>query len=86
MTKHVLDVWSPQLRARRRVDVYLPASYDADSRRRYPVLYMHDGQNLSDTATAFGGRPGHFGATAAGRSPRAASYAARRPGSLRARR
>lgn len=55
MTKHVLDVWSPQLRARRRVDVYLPASYDADSRRRYPVLYMHDGQNLSDPATAFGG-------------------------------
>jgi predicted alpha/beta superfamily hydrolase len=47
-------VWSPQLRNRRAVDVYLPSSYD-ESRDRYPVLYMHDGQNLSDPATAFAG-------------------------------
>ncbi|HEX9365560.1 MAG TPA: alpha/beta hydrolase-fold protein [Vicinamibacterales bacterium] len=48
------DIWSPQLRNRRNVDVYLPASYGA-GRRRYPVVYMHDGQNLSDPAVAFGG-------------------------------
>lgn len=30
----------------RRVVVYLPAGYDDDPQRRYPVLYMHDGQNL----------------------------------------
>ena len=46
-------VWSPQLRNRRDVDVYVPASY-VDG-RRYPVLYMHDGQNLTDPATAFAG-------------------------------
>ena len=47
-------VWSPQLRNRRDVDVYLPLSY-ATGRRRYPVVYMHDGQNLSDPTTAFAG-------------------------------
>jgi isoamylase len=47
-------VWSPQLRNRRHVDVYLPASY-SDGRDRYPVLYMQDGQNLSDPTTAFAG-------------------------------
>jgi predicted alpha/beta superfamily hydrolase len=45
-------VWSPQLRNRRDVDIYLPPSY-ATGRRRYPVVYMHDGQNLSDPRTAF---------------------------------
>lgn len=28
--------------------VWLPPGYDEDSRQRYPVLYMHDGQNLFD--------------------------------------
>ena len=47
------DVSSPDLRSRRRrVDVYLPQSY-ATSRKRYPVVYMLDGQNLSDPALAF---------------------------------
>jgi predicted alpha/beta superfamily hydrolase len=54
MTKRTLErVWSPQLRNRRTVDVYLPGSYP--SGRRYPVIYMHDGQNLSDPSTAFAG-------------------------------
>ncbi|HKB10185.1 MAG TPA: alpha/beta hydrolase-fold protein [Vicinamibacterales bacterium] len=54
MTKRTLErVWSPQLRNRRTVDIYLPASYP--SGRRYPVVYMQDGQNLSDPAIAFGG-------------------------------
>ncbi len=55
MNKHALDVWSPQLRNRRQIDVYLPQSYESEPRRRYPVVYMHDGQNLSDPYTAFGG-------------------------------
>jgi predicted alpha/beta superfamily hydrolase len=41
--------------AARRVDVWLPPGYAADPGRRYPVLYMHDGQNLFDPATAFAG-------------------------------
>ncbi|HMA02539.1 MAG: alpha/beta hydrolase [Gemmatimonas sp.] len=35
--------------------VYLPPGYDEDVARRYPVLYMQDGQNLFDDATAFSG-------------------------------
>lgn len=54
MTKRTLKlVWSPQLRNRRDVDVYLPASYASGI--PYPVVYMHDGQNLSDPSTAFSG-------------------------------
>jgi len=50
--KTLRAVWCPQRRNRRDVDVYLPPSYGA-GRRRYPVVYMHDGQNLSDPQTAF---------------------------------
>ena len=39
--------------AARRVDVWLPPGYDAGRRRRYPVLYMHDGQNLFDPQTSY---------------------------------
>jgi predicted alpha/beta superfamily hydrolase len=54
MNKRTLErVWSPQLRNRRTVDVYLPWSYPSGV--RYPVIYMHDGQNLSDPSTAFAG-------------------------------
>lgn len=37
----------------RDVLVYLPPGYYAEAARRYPVLYLHDGQNLFDGATAF---------------------------------
>jgi predicted alpha/beta superfamily hydrolase len=54
MTKRTLKhVWAPQLRNRRDVDVYLPASYASGV--PYPVVYLHDGQNLSDPSTAFAG-------------------------------
>ena len=54
MIKRTLkNVWSPQLRNRRDVDVYLPASYPSGV--RYPVVYLQDGQNLSDPAAAFAG-------------------------------
>ncbi len=39
----------------RDVIVYLPPGYGSEDWRRYPVLYLHDGQNLFDSATAFGG-------------------------------
>ena len=35
--------------------VYLPPGYSRFSRRRYPVLYLHDGQNVFDAATSFAG-------------------------------
>ena len=47
-------VWSPQRNTHRDIDVFLPASYRL-SRRRYPVVYMQDGQNLADAHRAFAG-------------------------------
>lgn len=45
----------PQLSGRtRRVWLYLPTGYAASS-RRYPVLYLQDGQNVFDAATSFSG-------------------------------
>ncbi|NJN18036.1 MAG: alpha/beta hydrolase [Oscillochloris sp.] len=46
---------SPQLINRRDLLVYLPPSYLEGATRRYPVLYMHDGQNLFDAGTSFAG-------------------------------
>lgn len=43
------------LNHRRDVMVWLPPSYESNSSRRYPVLYMHDGQNIVDPSTAFTG-------------------------------
>jgi predicted alpha/beta superfamily hydrolase len=40
---------------RRDVLVYLPKGYRRTRTRRYPVLYLHDGQNVFDAATSFGG-------------------------------
>ncbi len=47
----------PQLGRTRRVWVFLPRAY-ATSERRYPVLYMHDGQNVFDARTSFAGEWG----------------------------
>jgi predicted alpha/beta superfamily hydrolase len=43
------------LKNRRDVVVYLPPGYRRFSTRHYPVLYLHDGQNVFDAATAFAG-------------------------------
>jgi len=43
--------------------VYLPPGYERET-RRYPVLYMQDGQNLFDSATAFAGQEWCADATA----------------------
>lgn len=47
----------PGLDRSRGIRVYLPPSYD-QSDQRYPVIYMHDGQNLFDDATSFVGEWG----------------------------
>jgi enterochelin esterase-like enzyme len=39
----------------RDVDVWLPPGYDKAPDKRYPVLYMHDGQNLFDPALSYTG-------------------------------
>ncbi len=44
----------PQLNRTRRVWIYLPEGYSM-SKEKYPVIYMHDGQNLFDNSTSFAG-------------------------------
>jgi len=41
----------PELKRSRRIWIYLPESY-ATGQKRYPVIYMQDGQNLFDVLTA----------------------------------
>jgi predicted alpha/beta superfamily hydrolase len=49
--------YMPQLNRYRRIWIYLPAGYAA-SKKDYPVLYLHDGQNVFDAATSFSGEWG----------------------------
>lgn len=44
----------PQLNRNRKIWIYFPPGYET-SGIRYPVLYMHDGQNLFDSQTAYAG-------------------------------
>src|SRR5262249_34114407 len=52
------------LRNQRDLIVYLPPGYADQPWQRFPVLYMQDGQNLFDSATAFGGVPWNMKETA----------------------
>ena len=48
----------------RRIHIYVPPSYETSPKRRYPVLYIHDGQNAFSTAApgaAFGWGPSDVG-------------------------
>jgi predicted alpha/beta superfamily hydrolase len=47
----------PGLQRARTLRVYLPPDY-ATSDRRYPVIYLHDGQNVFDAATSYAGEWG----------------------------
>ena len=55
-------LFSPQLKNARDVLVYLPPGH-AEAGRRFPVLYMQDGQNLFDHGTAFAGNEWHVDET-----------------------
>jgi len=54
---YIPNLWSPQLENERAIFVWLPESYAA-SDKHYPVIYMHDGQNLFDAALSFCGEWG----------------------------
>jgi predicted alpha/beta superfamily hydrolase len=47
----VPTLFSPQLNQTRGYRVFLPRGYAEHADRRYPVLYMHDGQNVFDQGT-----------------------------------
>ena len=48
------EFYMPQLDRYRKIWLYLPPDYDT-STKSYPVIYMHDGQNVFDAETAFAG-------------------------------
>lgn len=50
-------VYAPQLHTNKNIRVYLPCDY-ANSNKKYPVLYMLDGQNLFDDMASFAGEWG----------------------------
>ncbi len=56
---HIVDTafYMPQLNRYRRIWIYLPPSY-SKTRKKFPVLYMQDGQNVFDNATSFSGEWG----------------------------
>ena len=45
---------APQLHCNKKIWLYLPKQYAA-SKKKYPVIYMHDGQNLFDSKTSYVG-------------------------------
>ena len=48
------EIFSPELNVKKKIWVYLPLDYDK-SEKKYPVMYMHDAQNLFDTKTSYVG-------------------------------
>lgn len=48
-----LQVAAPQLNDTIDIDVWLPDGFTANAATRYPVIYMHDGQNLFDANTTW---------------------------------
>lgn len=59
----VLEISSTVLEKSHRVRVYLPAGYEENSLKRYPVLYMHDAKNLFFPQEAFSGTDWQFDKT-----------------------
>jgi predicted alpha/beta superfamily hydrolase len=54
---HHVNLHIPQLNRDRTIRIYLPPDYSSSS-KEYPVLYMHDAQNLFDDATSYVGEWG----------------------------
>lgn len=54
VTSGTLDrvkIYSPELRDSMIIDIWLPDGYSSE--KQYPVLYMHDGQNLFDASSTW---------------------------------
>ena len=50
------EIYSRIMDIKRDFFIWLPPGYDENVSRRYPVLYMHDGQNLIDPKVAYAGK------------------------------
>ncbi len=53
IVKYHRELAGEGLNYKRDLIVWLPPSYETDTLKRYPALYMHDGQNIIDPATSF---------------------------------
>lgn len=55
-TKQVstFSIEAPQLNCTKKIWIYLPKNYNS-TQKKYPVIYMHDAQNLFDAKTSFVG-------------------------------
>ena len=54
----IVDFNMPELGRTRDIWIYLPPDYEDSTSKYYPVLYMHDGQNLFDVITSSAGEWG----------------------------
>lgn len=52
-TTNVVSSWAPTIPSRN-IRIYVPRGYDQNTWKKYPVLYMHDGQNVFQPGGAFG--------------------------------
>jgi predicted alpha/beta superfamily hydrolase len=48
------NFYIPQLKKTRKVSILLPHNYDKNTQKRYPVLYLQDGQNLFNPQSPYG--------------------------------
>ena len=48
------EIFAPELNIKKKIWVYLPKNY-SNSEKKYPVMYMHDAQNLFDAKTSYVG-------------------------------
>ncbi len=48
-----LIIYSPEMGEDINIDIWVPSDYNPCSSHRYPVIYMHDGQNLFDSETTW---------------------------------
>ncbi len=63
LRRHTIE--SKLLGGSREIIVYLPPTYEAETKRHFPVLYMQDGQNLFDPNTSYvAGKPWFLDQTA----------------------
>ncbi len=47
------SMYMPQLDSYRKILIYLPPNYEEETTKKYPVVYLQDGQNVFDAKTAY---------------------------------
>ena len=62
--KIIKDFYSEVLKNKRKIRIYLPPSYSTEKNKYYPVLYVHDGQNVFHGAESFSGESWNLHQTA----------------------